>query len=115
AILERLNENAARVGLKINIATNNLMRIGASNLTPLTINDYIIEDVGNFPLLGSKRTKDGGSEADIRLFRIFNRSLKSVLLYGCTTWSLHERLHLKSAAYDKYFEFSGQTVFQLKN
>lgn len=114
AKLSSLSENAKKVGLKINISKTKLMRIGTDIVTPLIMNDQRIEDVDAFCYLGSKITKDGGSNADVTdrinkarvaffslskiwrrnnisrktKIRIFNCSVKSVLLYGCTTWSL---------------------------
>lgn len=108
-----LDTNARKVGLKININKTKLMRIGTSNSTPLSLNGVVIEDVDTFCYLGSRITKDGGSGMDIRdrinkarvafhslhkvwrannisqatKLRIFNCSVKSVLLYSCSTWS----------------------------
>lgn len=111
--IQHLSINANRVGLKINVKKTKLMRIGTSNTTPLTLQGQLIEDVNSFSYLGSTICKDGGSSADIadrinkartafhslhRIWRannittttklkIFDSSVKSVLLYGCSTWS----------------------------
>lgn len=108
-----LERNARKVGLKINVKKTKLMRIGTNNTTPLLLNGSRIEDVDSFCYLGSSLTKDGGSGKDIEdrinkarvafyalykvwrannisratKLRIFNSSVKSVLLYSCTTWS----------------------------
>jgi len=118
--LDRLATNAAAVGLKINLSKTKLMRIATDN-NPLQVNIgnsmTTIEDVDKFCYLGSMLTKDGGTEADIdnRLnkarhayhkmrkvwssrslskktkLRIFNTSIKPILLYGCETWKIAPR------------------------
>ncbi|XP_073814795.1 uncharacterized protein [Musca autumnalis] len=90
------------------------MRIGSNVTTPLTVNDIVIENVDTFSYLGSIISTRGGSEEDVcaRLnkarvafqvlykvwesnnisrktkLRIFDSSVKSVLLYGSTTWGI---------------------------
>ncbi|XP_073841258.1 uncharacterized protein [Musca autumnalis] len=111
-ILNRLIINASSIGLKINIKKTKLMRIGISVTTPLTVNGINIEDVNTFCYLGSVISAHGGSEDDIvarinkaraafqalhktwrsnnisrkTKLRIFDSSVKSVLLYGSSTW-----------------------------
>lgn len=112
--LKKLSVNAMKFGLKINLKKTKLMRIGTSSTTPLKLENVVIEDVESFNYLGSVITKDGGTTADIRSrinkarvafqsmhklwksnsissktkLRIFDCSVKSVLLYGSTTWGV---------------------------
>ena len=99
--------------LKININKTKEMCIHTPNNQPLLLNDQQIEQVTEFPYLGSIISKDGGTDKDVEVrikkvrgafgmlntvwrsttysnntkLRIFN-SVKSVLLYGCETWRL---------------------------
>lgn len=112
--LRKLSMNADKVGLKINIRKTKIMRINTNSTTPLTLNGTTIEEVETFSYLGSMITKDGGTDADIKSrinkarcafhslhkiwrsnninrktkLRLFDCSVKSVLLYGSTTWGL---------------------------
>ncbi|XP_075151140.1 uncharacterized protein LOC142225252 [Haematobia irritans] len=108
--LQVLSRNAKAVGLKIK---TKLMRIGGNNDSLLSLDGQIIEDVETFSNLGTTITKDGGSHDDIsgrinkarnafhslqRVWRAnniskdlklknFDSSVKSVLLYDCSTWN----------------------------
>lgn len=115
--LKVLTQNANAVGLIINVKKTKLLRIGNTLNTSLTLNGENIEDVESFCYLGSILTSDGGSEKDINnrinkarvafhsLFkvwrsknisrktklRIFQCSVMSILLYGCTTWGTSQQ------------------------
>ncbi|XP_075151095.1 uncharacterized protein LOC142225204 [Haematobia irritans] len=89
------------------------MRINASNNDTIAVNRKPIENVNTFCYLGSIITSEGGSSEDIKnrltkgraafaslekvwrstyisrnaKIKIFNASIKSVILYGCETWN----------------------------
>lgn len=116
-IQEKVNQlyvNGLKVGLKINFRKTKTMRILTDNNTPIVVNGNIIEDVDEFSYLGSIISTDGGADADVasrinkarhayaslgrvwrssqiskkHKLRIFNTSVKSVLLYGSETWKV---------------------------
>ncbi|XP_075157756.1 uncharacterized protein LOC142231022 [Haematobia irritans] len=90
-----------------------VMRINASNNDTIAVNRKPIENVNTFCYLGSIITSEGGSSEDIKnrlnkgraafaslekvwrstyisrntKIKIFNASIKSVILYGCETWN----------------------------
>ena len=123
--LNELNNNAERIGMRINIQKTKLMRIGADSDAPLTLNGTQIEDVEKFCYLGSMLCKDGGTETDIKTridkarhtyiilnnvwrsnrlstslkLRIFNSNVKPVLLYGCETWKVTDSTTRKLQAF----------------
>jgi hypothetical protein len=110
-----LHCETAKVGLKISISKTKEIHIHTPNNQPLLLNDQQIEQVSEFPYLGSIISKDnGGTDRDVAertkkaqgvfgtlntvwrsttysnntKIRIFNTNVKSVLLYGCETWKL---------------------------
>ncbi len=113
-LLQRLEQEAALVGLKINIDKTKEMRIGSNIPRKFAIQNQEIEQVTQFCYLGSMITPSGGADADVDLklakarqafgilnkiwastqisrtlkLRIFNTNVKSVLLYGCETWKV---------------------------
>lgn len=119
--INRLYENGLEVGLKINFRKTKVMRISSDNNTPILVNGNIIEDVSEFSYLGSIISTDGGADADVRSrinkarhaytslarvwqssqiskkhkIRIFNTSVKSVLLYGSETWKVTNTISKK--------------------
>lgn len=116
--INRLNYNSEKVGLKINLRKTKIMRVATTNISPISIDGNAIEDVTQFIYLGSVISKDGGADADVtsrinkarhayaalgrvwrssqiskkQKLRIFNTSVKSVLLYGCETWKVTHTL-----------------------
>jgi hypothetical protein len=125
--LERLQHNAHKIGLRINIKKTKLMRIGTQNTQPLTLNGVNIDDVEEFCYLGAIVTKTGGTDADIQnrinrarqayfnlgkvwrsnfisrnlKLRIFDSCVVSILLYGCETWSNHQNIKRLEAFVNK--------------
>ena len=123
AKLQRLEINARAIGFKINYAKTKLMKRQTTNTSPLQLvsngSTTVIEDVEEFCYLGSQITKDGGAESDVSArickartafhklsrvwrsrilsmktkLRIFNTSVKSVLLYGSETWLVSDRIN----------------------
>ena len=115
--LDRLERYARAVGLKINIAKTENMRINANNYRMIRCDDQPLREVDNFTYLGSKVTCSGGREEDIQQriqkskvafnslaaiwksrkyrtetkLRIFNSNVKSVLLYGAETWVINKK------------------------
>lgn len=114
--LTTLQNNAEKVGLKINIGKTKSMQVGAQTPASFEIDGIPIERVENFTYLGSQMTPDGGAREDVKSrirkaqcafgqlksiwkskqlslktkIRIFNSNVKSVLLYGCETWLVAE-------------------------
>ncbi|KAK7095834.1 hypothetical protein V1264_005198 [Littorina saxatilis] len=105
--------NSARFGLNIHKGKSKVLRTNATaNTTPITLNGEALQEVDNFTYLGSVVDKQGGTDADVRVrigkaraaflqlknvwasadlsintkLRIFNTTVKSVLLYGAETW-----------------------------
>ena len=112
---EALQEQAARVGLKVNAHKTKDMRIRSpANTGNIIVEGEILERVTAFTYLGSLITTTGGTEEDVEArcrkaqvafsmlrpiwrskfislwtkIRIFNSNVKSVLLYGSETWRL---------------------------
>ena len=109
-----LEENAARVGLKLNARKCKILKSNSKSDANLTVSHSDVEEVDSFMYLGANVTKDGGSTADMKkriglASSTFNRLSKiwtatdigrktkvslfkslvlSVLLYGCETWKL---------------------------
>ena len=64
--LQRLHHETAKVGLKINISKTKEISIHTPNNQPLLLNDQQIEQVSEFPYLGSIISKDnGGMDRDV--------------------------------------------------
>ncbi|KAK7097424.1 hypothetical protein V1264_004408 [Littorina saxatilis] len=105
--------NSARFGLNIHKGKSKVLRTNATaNTTPITLNGEALQEVDNFTYLGSVVDKQGGTDVDVRVrigkaraaflqlknvwasadlsintkLRIFNTTVKSVLLYGAETW-----------------------------
>ena len=111
-----LEEQGAKVGLKINAARTKLMRIGTRRGDSVLIERERIEEVDEFTYLGSILSKKGGTDEDIQArigkarqafamlkptwrstvlttgtkLRIFGSNVKVVLLYGSETRRLTE-------------------------
>jgi len=110
----RLADEAARVGLKINAKKSKVMRVNAKNDQRIEINGEQVEEVEEFVYLGALLDKEGGTTKDIqhrlskarqafyRMRRIWGTSeigrktkvqlfktiVRSVLMYGCEAWKL---------------------------
>lgn len=104
--------NSTRLGLNINREKSKILKINSTNPEPITVDDAALEEVESFVYLGSIIDAKGGTEADVRArigkartafhllknvwsskslslptkYRIFNTSVKSILLYGAETW-----------------------------
>ncbi|XP_055387840.1 uncharacterized protein LOC129616286 [Condylostylus longicornis] len=112
--IKELEEEAAKIGLKINANKTKCLKVNTKSNTPLQLQSSTIEDVPQFNYLGSIVANDGGTKQDIehrlskarstfnRLWhvwrspylarstkvKIFNACVKSTLLYGCETWHI---------------------------
>ena len=111
--VDNLRRNSAKLGLKINVEKTKEMRVKTPvNTGCIRCGDDTIAKVDNFRYLGSIVAENGGSEEDIAMrkrsaqhvfvclkniwrarnislktkMRIFNASVKTVLLYGSETW-----------------------------
>jgi len=110
--LSHLAEEAEKTGLNINTKKTEVMRINNKKQDPITLHDEDLKEVEKFVYLGSVVNEDGGTDEDIKSrinkarhafntlrsiwnssvlslhkkIRIFNASVKSVLLYGSETW-----------------------------
>ena len=124
-MLERIEKESAKVGLKINVKKSKELCIAMNNKEPLRIHNETIERVAQFTYLGSIINNTGSKEADIAArmckaqtafsalnkiwqsttypmqteLHIFNTNVKAVLLYGCETWknSKSKQLNYKSS------------------
>ncbi|XP_072906368.1 uncharacterized protein [Hemitrygon akajei] len=112
--VDSLGETSQRVGLKISQEKTKVLRINNKQEEPLRIEGQILEDVDKFTYLGSKISKSGGTDEDIRArigkaqhafttlrpvwrstaisvktkLRIFSSNVKAILLYGSETWRI---------------------------
>jgi hypothetical protein len=110
-MLERMEREVAKVGLKINVNKSRKMCIAVNNNETLCIHSEAIERVTQFAYLGSIIDNTGGMEADTTArirkahiafsalnkirhstaystqtkMSIYNTNVKAVLLYGCET------------------------------
>ena len=110
--LLKLDEEARKTGLKINVKKTKSLRLNHTTEATFTIRQDIIEEVQDFSYLGSTVFTEGGTDQDTRIrigkaagvfntlrpiwrstklslntkLRIYNSNVKSVLLYGCETW-----------------------------
>jgi hypothetical protein len=117
---EKLREEGAKCGLKINTAKTNVLKINCADPS-VALAGEPIEEVNSFKYLGSYISDDGGTEIDVASrinqasnafrmlsnmwrsnelsrktkLRLFNSNVKSVLLYGSETWKTTKALTKK--------------------
>ena len=108
-----LDSVSRSIGLRIHPGKTKVLRMGPVSSNPIIIGTTSLEEVDSFTYLGSIVDKQGGTEADIKAriakartafkqlttvwkasnvslrtkLRLFNSNVKSVLLYGCETWT----------------------------
>ena len=82
--LNCLIQEAAKVGLHLNIAKTKSMRIGTNNVNNFHILNTSIEEVAEFCYLGSIISKDGGATADVD-----NRIRKAATTFGMLNAGAH--------------------------
>ena len=63
---EKLEENAGRVGLKLNAKKCKVLKVNSKRETPIIVNNNTVEEVDKFCYLGANVSSDGGSNADIK-------------------------------------------------
>ena len=112
--LNRIKSFGDQTGLKINIGKTKSLRINARQNQPLVVDGEEVEEVESFVYLGSKVSKDGGAQEDIRLrvgkasgafnqlnkvwrssniftktkVKILKSNVLSVLMFGCESWRM---------------------------
>ena len=115
--MSKLNEEARRVGLKINIEKTKMMRINSRNQDQITIEGRDINEVEEFVYLGATVCKEGGGMKDLKnrlskargafvrlkktwrsnnisrrtKLKLFKTLVVPVLLYGSETWKMNKR------------------------
>ena len=62
----RLEENAGRIGLKLNPQRCRWMKVNSGNNEGLRVRDSVVGEVGSFTYLGAQVKKDGGGTLDIK-------------------------------------------------
>ena len=116
-----LSEAAKRVGLKISQEKTKVLRMNNQQREALSIDTQAVEDVDEFVYLGSKISKDGGTDEDVKArirkaqhaftilrpvwrstaitantkLRLFGSNVKSILLYGSETWRVTKAISSK--------------------
>ena len=112
----KLQEQAARAGLRVSNKKSKVMRINGKSTEPVTVKGQNLDETRKFTYLGGVATTQGGGGDDItcrigkartafrKLNRIwkssnysimkkvhlYNSLVKSVLLNGCETWKMDE-------------------------
>ena len=105
-------ENSTHIGLNIHREKSKILKVNATNTSPITLEKEALDEVEDFVYLGSIVNKQGGTDGDVRArigkartafhqlkniwstkdlsiktkIRVFNTNVKSVLLYGAETW-----------------------------
>ena len=118
---DRLTEEAAKTGLKVNKEKTEVMKINAKQNNPIMLEGHNLKEVTSFTYLGSVISTTGGADEDIKArinkarhafvtlrpiwkssslsrknkLRIFNSNVKSILLYGSETWRVTDTLTKK--------------------
>ena len=108
-----LNRISRSVGLRIHPGKSKIFKVNTANEATVEVNEKDLEEVDSFVYLGSVMDLKGGTEADVKArigkarvafialnkiwkdrklslrtkLRLFNSNVKSVLLYGCETWT----------------------------
>ena len=116
-----LETTSAGTGLKINKRKTDLTKMNTTANAPVTVGGEPIREIESFVYLGRVIDQQGGTDrdvtarigkaratfvmlkniwasGDIRMrtkLRIFNSSVKSVLLYGCETWRTTQTMQRK--------------------
>mgnify|MGYP002637338025 FL=1 len=62
---DKLQENASKIGLKINSSKTKVMRMNTTNNNPVKLNEKDLEDVDTFTYLGGIVTTKGGCDNDM--------------------------------------------------
>ena len=112
---DTMAERSVKVGLHVNRGKTKVMRVNNQSQEPISVYGEPIEEVDFFIYLGSVVDKLGGTDADIKArkgkarsafkkmknvwssamlstrikVRIFNSTIKPVLMYGSETWRMN--------------------------
>lgn len=115
--IDELRINAGKMGLEINANKTCIMKIKSTDQRNIQIEENVIENVSEFNYLGSVISNKGGCKNDIKRrigraqytfnsmikiwltkelslktkIRLFNSNVKSILLYGCESWSMNKK------------------------
>ena len=110
----QLAGTSLQTGLKIHEGKTKILKVNATNETPIVLHGRNLEEVEAFTYLGSIIDTKGGTDADVKArigkargaymqmrniwksgsvsthtkIRLFNSNVKSVLLYGAETWRI---------------------------
>ena len=113
----KLEENAAKIGLKLNNKKYKIMKANGKSNDKLKVGGSEVEEVESFTYFDANVTKEGGGETDVKKrvalasiqFKwlsniwqagaigsrtkafLFRSLVLSVLVYGCETWTLTKR------------------------
>jgi len=95
-MLERLEKESAKAGLKINVKKNKEMRIALNNKEPLCIHNGTTERVTQFTYLDSITDNTGGAEEDIKARIRKAQTAFSALnkIWHSTTYSTQTKLRI---------------------
>ncbi|XP_033112168.1 uncharacterized protein LOC117113048 [Anneissia japonica] len=117
----KLSQFAAQTGFKINKKKSEVLRINSNSNNRIQMGEQQLNEVDKYTYLGAIVSKQGGGGDDIinkihkarisfmklnRIWsshiytlptklRLFNTLVKSVLLYGCETWTVNQSDELK--------------------
>jgi hypothetical protein len=88
--LQKLEAEARKTGLKINAKRTKTLRNRNEQISQIKLRNIDIEEVQRVNYLGAVIERNGGSKADVistdTKVKMFNCTIKSVLLYGAETW-----------------------------
>ena len=112
----KLQEQAARAGLRVSNKKSKVMRINGKSTGPVTVNGQNLDETSKFTYLGGAVTTQGGGGDDITCRRgkartaftklnriwtssnysimtkvhLYNSMVRSIIIYGCETWKMSE-------------------------
>jgi hypothetical protein len=125
-LTDRLVESASAYGMEVSMEKSKVMVNSRNDIgTNITINGEVLEEVSAFKYLGATLSKGGTCTAEIRIriatatsamarlsrvwrsnisfptkYRLFRSLVLSILLYGCETWTLTDRMEKRVQAFE---------------
>ena len=126
--LRAVEQKAAETGLHISTQKTKVLKANTKTLASFTVNHQLLEEVHSFIYLGSEVASEGGSEGDVKRrlgkarsafgmmgtiwrasnillktkIRLFNLSIKTILLYVSDTWKTTKNLLNKLQVFTNY-------------